>query len=238
MPAKGFRKAHCVRGHKRTVDNIRPNGNCIQCQLHPRVKKTHCIRGHEKTLDNTTKSGNCRTCSLEHSKRFYQEHLEAERERARLHQAAHPEKRKESFIKFLAEHPGYAAEHKKAWDKANPERKAEHSRRTRKKHPEARRAAHQRRKARKLGNGGSWTPKEWLELKSTYVFKCLCCGRREEALIVDGLKLVTDHIQPLAKGGRNDIANIQPLCHGLGGCNNIKGTKWIAYRPGFPLEIV
>jgi len=240
MPAKGFRKTHCVRGHARTVDNVRPNGNCIQCQLaaQPQIKKTHCIRGHERTPDNITKSGNCRTCGLEYSKRFHQEHLEFERERARSHQAAHPERRKESFIKFLAEHPGYALEHQRAWAKANPEKTAEHRRRTRKKHPETKKAAHHRRKARKLGNGGSWTPREWRELKATCGFKCICCFRSEEELIAAGLKLVPDHIQPLIKGGRNSIENLQPLCHGLGGCNNIKGAKWIDYRLGFPLEIV
>jgi hypothetical protein len=41
--------------------------------------------------------------------------------------------------------------------------------------------------------------------------------------------ITVDHIVPLARRGRNDIFNIQPLCHS---CNSRKGTKLIEY----PLE--
>lgn len=91
-------------------------------------------------------------------------------------------------------------------------------------------AAVHRRNARKRGNGGSWTAAEWLALKAKHGHKCLGCGKSERHLKRLGRKLVPDHVLPLAKKGPNEITNLQPLCHGRGGCNNYKGTKHIDYR--------
>lgn len=48
---------------------------------------------------------------------------------------------------------------------------------------------------------------------------CLCCGS------VDALTV--DHIVPVAKGGDNDIDNLQTLCDQ---CNVQKGSKVVDYR--------
>jgi len=61
---------------------------------------------------------------------------------------------------------------------------------------------------------GSFTIKEWNDLKKKYNFKCAICGRRK--------KLTVDHIIPLSKGGTNYIDNIQPLCKS---CNSSKNNK-------------
>jgi hypothetical protein len=37
---------------------------------------------------------------------------------------------------------------------------------------------------------------------------------------------------PLPSGYLNSVVNIQPLCHGVGGCNNFKGAKSTDYREG------
>ena len=92
------------------------------------------------------------------------------------------------------------------------------------------RALGQHRKARKLGNGGSWTAAEWSAMLKKYGHRCLACGLGETQLRCLRRKLVPDHVRALAKGGRNDIGNLQPLCHGTGGCNNRKGIKHIDYR--------
>lgn len=71
-----------------------------------------------------------------------------------------------------------------------------------------------KRRASLSGATGSYTPKEWQHLVRQADGKCLCCGERKP--------LTPDHIIPLARGGRNDIANIQPLCLS---CNCRKGAR-------------
>jgi len=80
-------------------------------------------------------------------------------------------------------------------------------------------AQRQQRRARKAGGGGSYTKAEWESLCVRYEFRCLCCKEKKP--------LTVDHVVPLAKGGTNEITNIQPLCIS---CNCSKGTKTIDYR--------
>jgi 5-methylcytosine-specific restriction endonuclease McrA len=77
-------------------------------------------------------------------------------------------------------------------------------------------------RARKAGNGGEITAKEWKWLKEFYNYTCLCCGRCEPEI-----KLTLDHVVPISKGGKNVISNAQPLC---GSCNTSKKDKTIDYR--------
>jgi len=99
-----------------------------------------------------------------------------------------------------------------------------------KNHPEVRRANENSRRARKLSSGGDYSPEEWLALKKLYKYRCLCCGKSEKQLKALGRKLVPDHVIPLSKGGSNSIDNLQPLCHGKGGCNNKKNIRTTDYR--------
>ena len=106
-----------------------------------------------------------------------------------------------------------------AWKLANPERvKANAIKGTRK------------RKARKLGRVIHFTPAEFRELKHQLGDCCICCHRHESELTSLGLKIVPDHVVPLAKGGSDDIENIQPLCsNGVGACNQRKGATFANY---------
>lgn len=78
------------------------------------------------------------------------------------------------------------------------------------------------RKTRLIEGGKAYTQIEWLDLKRKYKFQCLACKRSELEV-----KLVPDHVVPLALGGKSDISNIQPLCSR---CNSIKWAKHIDYR--------
>lgn len=82
------------------------------------------------------------------------------------------------------------------------------------------RAIVHKRRARELGNGGSFTSAEWEALCTKHGNRCLACGK-EGALTVD-------HVLPVSKGGTGDIGNIQPLCLP---CNLKKYDRHIDYRP-------
>lgn len=84
------------------------------------------------------------------------------------------------------------------------------------------------RKARKRQSGGTLKPHQWKASKAYYRYTCLCCGKQEPEI-----KLTIDHVIPVAKGGRSDVDNIQPLCFP---CNRSKGIKIIDYRLLWLLE--
>ena len=81
-----------------------------------------------------------------------------------------------------------------------------------------------------------WTPEQWIALKAQFGNRCLGCKKTEEQLLALGRKLVPDHVQSLAGGGRNDISNLQPMCHGIDGCNNKKHIKHVDHRGVFSIE--
>lgn len=89
-------------------------------------------------------------------------------------------------------------------------------------HPDIFTAAAQRRRARKEGNGGSYTVAEWQAIKAAQDYTCLMCGKREPEI-----KLTVDHVVPIALGGSNDADNLQGLCRS---CNCRKRTRIIDFR--------
>lgn len=100
------------------------------------------------------------------------------------------------------------------WKLENPDARKQHDKNYRAAHPEAHKRHKHLRRARERQAEGSFTHEEWDALKHRFDMKCAKCREAKP--------LTIDHIVPLAKGGRNDITNIQPLCIT---CNQRKGVS-------------
>jgi 5-methylcytosine-specific restriction endonuclease McrA len=113
------------------------------------------------------------------------------------------------------ENPEAAQARHAQWRQDNPDRHRaimrEAARRHRREHPD-------RYAARRAGISRA----EWNAIKAKYNHRCLCCGATEP-----DIRLEPDHVIPISRGGRNIVANIQPLCRS---CNARKNAKTTDYR--------
>jgi 5-methylcytosine-specific restriction endonuclease McrA len=110
------------------------------------------------------------------------------------------------------------------WSKRNKPKQNNYASKSRSKRPEhyleKRRINQNRRRVRKVGNGGIHSIQEWNNLINFYGKICLSCGSKPKRLEID-------HVVPLALGGSDFISNIQPLCKR---CNSKKQTTVIDFR--------
>jgi 5-methylcytosine-specific restriction endonuclease McrA len=162
------------------------------------------------------------------NRRFAERHRVDERKRHEAYRKADPEKiKQQQRVYDQKRRPKRGKSNTKKRVHTAADRAA--SRRYYAKHPEVYRASKQRRRARKRGSGGSYTAAEWAALKRQYGHRCVGCWKTEVELKALGRTLTPDHIIPISQGGMNIIENIQPLCHGTGGCNNFKGARYLDY---------
>lgn len=115
--------------------------------------------------------------------------------------------------------PEKTREKRRRWRENNRELHRENVRRWRENNPDKVKRQRRRYRARKHNAEGNFTQKQFKNLCNQYGNRCVCCGKKKN--------LEPDHVVPLARGGTNDIANIQPLCRQ---CNASKRAKTIDYR--------
>lgn len=206
-----FESKHCTKcGENKPLSAFNPrsdNGKlrpwCVECNR--RYKQQH--RAANREMYGTTR------------RVYYAAHRERIRAQQKRDYDANPEKFREWSRQFREQHPDktsfwarrsywrHVAERRaksRKWYRANKERALIHT---------------HRRRARLVANGGTYTVREWRAMVSWFGDCCLCCGASE--------RLTIDHVLPVARGGSNDIANLQPLCRP---CNASKKARHIDYR--------
>ena len=167
--------------------------------------KTCTKCGEEKALSEyyKKKSGRCgvsavcNKCEAARYRKWYEENKDNKAAYEKKWREENPEKVAAKDKKYREENKEKAYAATKKWQEENKDKM---------------KAIKHRYKARKAGNGGSFTAQEWRDLKKKYGYKCLCCGEKK--------KLTADHVIPVSwEGGTSNIDNIQPLC---GPCNSGK----------------
>lgn len=185
----------------------------------------------EKSVDDfykakNTKSGyrgSCKQCVNDQNNTWYDQNKEEFNATTRK--------------RYREEHRAEATERMRRWRETNPEKAREIARKSyidnkesvseRSKTFYSSRVGYSawkraRRVERIKDNGGTFTMQELKDLFDLFGNQCInpdCEGTDE--------RLSVDHVIPIARGGQNNIENIQPLCLT---CNLRKGTQIIDYR--------
>jgi 5-methylcytosine-specific restriction endonuclease McrA len=188
-----------------------------------------CPKGH--ISERWIASYSCDTCQRFDLIALYQGNYKGRRDRNRSTAKAYREAAREknrilSRQQYEARKPYMAA-----WQAANADKIREY-RRARDaamsdEQREKKRVIVRNRRARKRGNGGKHTAAQIRELLIRQRHRCIYCP----ADLRRGYH--ADHIMPLARGGSNDIRNIQLLCPT---CNDSKGyshpVAWAQQKRG------
>lgn len=193
----------CRYGH--VTQRLTSGSACVECRLSPRwlayIKRWQA----ESPEKHRAKFA-----------RYDAANREARRQAAEVRRAADPEKHRLIVKRHYAKHRERVLARDRAYREANPEKRRETVRASRAKNPLAHRAAENRRRVRKKNGSGSHTRDEVLALLERQRFRCVGCGRSIRKLFE------VDHIDPLVRGGSDDIGNIQLLCPS---CNRRKHAK-------------
>jgi 5-methylcytosine-specific restriction protein A len=155
---------------------------------------------------------------------YYRAYNAANRDHRQAYRDANREHIRELLRVYRRDHQEKVRAAKRKWANNNRAKASEAHRRWRRNNPDKVLQNDHRRRARVRNAKGKFTLDEWLALKRAYEYTCLACRRQEPEI-----KLVPDHVVPIARGGANDIDNIQPLCEI---CNKRESTRTIDYRDG------
>lgn len=159
-----------------------------------------CKYGH---IDYRYTNGRkCCSCSIIELRKKYKENTRSELDRAKTYRENNPDKVLESGRKSAKKHREKRAKYTSDWHKKNKE----HAQQYRTQNLEKYRMHAQNRRARIHDSGGFFTLKQIHALRVLQKDKCVNCKKSIKT------NMHIDHIMPIAKGGSNDIKNIQLLC--------------------------
>lgn len=137
------------------------------------------------------------------------------------YRAENRDKERKRKAKYYAENKDKRLAYTKRWQRANPDK---------------RHASKHRRRARKLGNGGTHTAAEMREQFTRQKGICYYCDHKLIHPFQPKPKTTTkrvahwEHIIPLARGGRNDLSNLVWACMdcNLSKHDKLLGIEWKA----------
>lgn len=145
-------------------------------------------------------------------------HRDKMRESCRRWGAANREVRREYRKRYEQEHRAERLEYKQIYHQEHRVEEIEYKRQRREKNLSKVRGistrSESKRRAAKLGNGGSFTEEEFTGLCKQYDWQCAYCG-----CTLTPETVTVDHKIPVSRGGSSNIENIAPAC---GRCNSSK----------------
>lgn len=200
----------------------------------------------------------CKSCTIARERKNYAENREEETARKRKHYVENRKEEAARNYKYYVGNRTEVIARVRRWKKENPEKVTAQKREYRKSHkeeiaaydreyramhveelvvqrrewrkanPEKIKERNRRRRALKLGAGGSFTSAEFESIVALYapIARPNGCLWPDDGTECRGV-ITPDHVIPLSKGGSNDISNIQPLCMRH---NNVKGVGIGDYR--------
>ena len=175
-----------------------------------------------------------RDARLEYSKRYYEEHREARREHDKRYREKHRDARLEYNKKYKEEHRDDCIEYNKRYYEANRETNLERQKEYRNT-PQGQAAAfngRNRRRAKEQNQGGGITKKQWLEMMNFFNWECAYSGEK----LTKKTRSI-DHIEPLNKGGENEIWNCVPMDRSLNSSKRDKDMlEWYVKQPFYSHE--
>jgi len=142
-----------------------------------------------------------RDIGREQSKEWRRKNSDEYRERHRAWYYANHERVKANKRSHRARNVEKARKSAREWVRAHPERWV----------------GDQAKRRARLRDGASCgvTVKEWGSILEAFDHRCAYC-------LASGVKLTRDHVEPLARGGRDEPSNVVPAC---GSCNSRKGNR-------------
>lgn len=193
----------------------------------------------------------CRKCSNTRSRLWREKHPERARESVnrwakanldkkrqsgresqRKRRINNPDKMRAINRKHREAHREQARKNTQKYRKENPDKVQEGMRRWARENAPKRRRLEQSRESQKRSLPATFTVADWEHALNYFHGCCAVCGRPPGFWH----RLAQDHWIPLSKGGGYTRANIIPLCHGNGGCNNSKrnhdANEWLTEQFG------
>jgi 5-methylcytosine-specific restriction endonuclease McrA len=188
---------------------------CIKCgELKPATTEYFYVDHGNLRLE-------CKVCNAAKSREWYAANRDRKADWDKAYRAAHPGEAAQKTRAWREANPGRDAINNKAYRLAHPEKKSAQHKAWKAANPDKVKANHNRRRARKAGNGGDYTAEDAAAIRAAQTDKqgrliCWKCGKP-----IKGTPHL-DHWQPLKHGGPNSAGNLHYL-HAR--CNLEKGTK-------------